>query len=211
MNMHDPIVATERGRMFVALMLICHGTGFIVNAQEKDEQRSEPQRPQVALRTVYLAEPIGRCHQITVSGELGGAGQVTLDGNTCTITQFGDLGVCTKIAFEPVEVKIRQLRLADPTGQGRRLFQLDGKLEPADAQFFLIVPRRRSQPHRLVVDLSNDHRRVVTLEPVPPPPRKPELCQKAKYRAEQADGSCSQSLMPLTLKEAGIRVVVPGW
>ena len=188
MNSHDPIVALEKGRVFLTLLLICHGVGSIVNGQEKNEQKSEPPRPTVTLRTVYLSEPIGRGHQITVSGELGGAGQVTLDSNTCTITQFGDPGICTKIFVEPVEVRLRQLRVADPTGQGRRVFQLDGKLEPADAQFFLIVPRRRSEPHRLVVDLGNDHRRVVTLEAVAPPPRKPELCKNVRYRAEQADG-----------------------
>lgn len=189
MKSDQRIVGLDRAGLFVVLLAIINGVGCTASAQEKQAAKADPQRPQVRLRTVYLQEPIGRAHQITIRGELGGAGHVTLDGNTCTLTRFGDPGVCTQIFFAPIEVKLRQLRLADPSGQGRRLFQLDGKLAPPGASFFLVVPRRRSQPHRLVVDLGNDHRRVVTLETMPEPPAgKPELCKNAKYRAAQADG-----------------------
>ena len=182
-------VSRKRVCLLAVILVIAAGAPSIASAQEKKQAaKAESGRPQIAMRTVYLQEPIGRAHQITVRGELGGAGQVTLDANTCTLSQFGDTAVCTKIFFPPIDVKLRQLRLADPTGQERRIFQLDGKLDPPDASFFLIVPRRRSQPHRLVVNLANDHRRVVTLETLPPPAAKPELCKKATYRAEQADG-----------------------
>lgn len=174
---------------WLALVLAISGVASSASAQEKADRKAGPSKPKLALQTVYLQEPIGRAHRIIVSGELGGAGQLTLDGNTCTISQFGDVVVCTEIFFPPVDIKLVQLRLADPTGQGRRLFRLEGQLDPPKASYFLVVPRRRSEPHRLVVNLANDSRRVVTLESLPPAVRrKPELCKKAEYRAEQADG-----------------------
>lgn len=146
------------------------------------------QLPSVALRTVYLSDPIGRAHVITVRGELGGEGEVVLDGNTCTVTQFGDAGICTEIAFRPIPVKLVQLRLADPTGAGRRLFQLQGELSPPDTAYYLVVPRKRSDGHRLVVNLPQVRRRVVTMESIIAPSLKPELCQNAKYQAFQGRG-----------------------
>lgn len=145
--------------------------------------------PQVDFQTAYLAAPIGRAHQIRVSVQLGGYGTLTLDPNTCTATQFGDTGVCTEISPRRVPVRAVQLRLADPTGQGRRLFRLTSEEQTLEEQYFLVVPRRRSQTHRLIVDLANDNRRVVTLEAVPPPPAgKPELCANAEYSAVASDG-----------------------
>lgn len=146
---------------------------------------------EVALRTVYLAETVGNAHRITLAGELGGKGKMTLDGNTCTITQFGDPGVCTEAFFPPIDVKFAQLRLADPTGQGRRIFRIEGKLAPKSYTYYLIVPRRRSGAHRLVVDMGDDKRRTISLEhvvKVETPVGKPELCKNAKYSAKQADG-----------------------
>jgi hypothetical protein len=171
-----------RARLITACLLvaICGLISFSGAAQA--------QRPQVDLRTVYLQDPIDRAHQIVIRGELGGEGTVRLDGNTCTITQFGDPGVCTEIAFPAIPVKIVQLRLADSTGAGRRIFELRGELKPKDAKFFLIVPRRHSGAHRLVVNLDNDRRRVVTLEGLAVASPKPELCKNAKYRAVQKDG-----------------------
>jgi hypothetical protein len=156
-------------------------------AQQEASVETNRSLPKVELQTTYLQEPIGRAHRIVVQGELGGEGRLTLDGNTCTVTQFGDPGVCTQIAFPPVDIKLVQLRLADPQGQGRRLFRLDGQLDPPGASYFLVVPRRRSEPHRLVIDLGNDRRRVVTLESRPVLPKaKPELCKVARYRARQS-------------------------
>ena len=156
--------------------------------------RAEEQHgaPRVALRTVYLANPVDRAHRITIRGELGGKGTATLDGNTCAVTQFGDTGVCTWIAFPPIDIKIKELSVADSTGQGRKIFSLTGMMESKGYRCFLIVPRRRSMSHRLVVEQEgNDRRRVITLEPVPDiaaPGVRPGLCANAKYRAEQADG-----------------------
>lgn len=166
-------------------LLVCLSSVIDLDAQEKTKKRP---LPRIALRTAYLAEPVGDAHQILIAGELGGEAKLTLDGNTCTITQFGDTGVCTKIAFPPIDVRLVQLRLADPTGAGRRLFKVEGEFDD-DIRYTLVVPRRRSQPHRLVVDMGNDRRRTITLEAVQRPAGgRPELGKNAKYRAVQADG-----------------------
>ncbi len=176
-------MATQRRPSKPALIgMMCAIVGAILTSG------ANAQGPEVALHTVYLQDPIGRAHQISFRGELGGEGEVTLDGNTCTVNQFGDPEICTEIAFQPIPVKAVQLRLADPTGAGRRIYRLSGELEPAGAEYFLIVPRRRSEPHRLVVDLGQDRRRVVTLELMTSPQSKPELCKNANYEAVQSDG-----------------------
>ena len=171
------------------MLLIVAGLYHPASAQQKDDAKASTGAPVIALQTVYLTEPVGAVHQISIRGEIGGAVRVTLDRNTCTLTQFGDRGVCTEIASKTIPVEMKRVRLPDPTGQGRRLYRLDGKLEPANARFFLVIPRRRSQPHRLVVNLNNDRRRVLTLEAIPEPARvKPELCSKATYSAKRIDG-----------------------
>ncbi len=168
--------------LFVPLSLIERGAVFA------DDEPSA--KPTVSFATVYLAETIGNAHRILISGELGGEGKVTLEGNTCTITQFGDSGICTKRLFPPIDVEIVQLRLVDPSGQGRRLFQIKGEL-PEGYKYYLVVPRRKSSAHRLVVDEGKDRRRVVTLEASSAqerPKPKPELAKDGKYKAEQANG-----------------------
>ena len=181
------VVSAARWLFVAVLAGVGVGNGLVASGQEEDDKA--PTAPQINLRTVYLSDPIGNAHQITITGQLGGAGQITLDGNTCVTSSFGDTTVCTKVLFPPTDIKLVQLRLADPSGRGRRLFLLQGELAPVGAKYHLVVPRRRSEPHRLVVDLGNDRRRVVTLErPLGAPRPKPELCREAEYRAEQADG-----------------------
>ena len=148
----------------------------------------------VALQTEYLAHPIGRARRIVIRGQLGGKGHVVLDGNTCTISQFGDPEVCSSIPVARINVTIEPLRIADPAGNGRRIFRLSGKLDPEDSTYFLIVPRRGSEPHRLVVAQRSDKqrpdkRRVVPLRAVSKQPTsKLELCMNAKYSAKQSGG-----------------------
>ena len=109
--------------------------------------------------------------------------------NTCRLNQFGDWDFCTEIATQAISVKLTRLRLADRSGRGRRKYGVSGELQPAGATYFLVIPRRRSGPHRLIVDLGDDHRQVVTMESVPASPAgKPELCSNAKCEAFQFDG-----------------------
>ncbi len=193
----DELKFTSKEEVMNRLALSCALTGGIiimasaipVSAQQTKSSSSS----NVSLRSAYLVEAVGGAHTIAVEGELGGRGQVTLDGNACTLNQFGDPGICTEAYYAPIDVKLTLLRLADPSGQGRRIFRLEGDLQPKGSAFFLVAPRRPSSIHRLVVDLGNDKRRVVTLEKFErpddnPQTAKPELCHSASYRAEQVDG-----------------------
>ena len=185
-----PIVRRE---IFAGLVMVCIGS-FVPQSRGDDPAANVPEK--VALTTAFLARPVGRAHQITIRGQLGGKGEVTLDGNTCSVNQFGDSEICTEIFFAPIEVDFVQLRLADPSGQGRRIYRLDGKLAPENYHYFLVVPHEGRGEHRLVINAGDDNRRVITLvverpsgqEPQPDPHEKSDLCKNAQYRAEQISG-----------------------
>lgn len=146
--------------------------------------------PRIHCQTAYLGVPVAGAHQVRLQGELGGAASLTRDGNICTVDAFGDPAVCTEIAFPAIDVALEPLRLADPTGAGRRLFRIRGEGLPEGTTWTLVVPRRRSEPHRLIVDEGEDRRRVLTLEARPRPEAPdtapaPELSQ-ATYTALRA-------------------------
>lgn len=148
----------------------------------------------LALGSAYLSSPLGRAHRVEIVGTLGGKARVTLDPNACTVGALGDAQACTRMAVQPVEVSLLQAKLADPLGQGRRLYLLAGDLGPKGSQWFLVAPPRDGGAYRLVVDLGGGRRRVVTLEPasyepdgggrVPVEESELELCE-ATYAAER--------------------------
>ena len=72
----------------------------------------------VALATVYLRDPIEGFHRLTLDGELGGKGRLALDPNSCSVNEFGDPGVCTKLATLGRDVTFRLVEKADPSGGG---------------------------------------------------------------------------------------------
>ncbi len=145
--------------------------------------------PRIDLSTVYLPDGVANARLITVRGELGGAGTLVLDPNTCVTNAFGDRTVCTEIAPLPIEIRMSRVNAADPSGRGRRIYRLDGKGIPADTSFALVVPRRRSEPHRLVV-VHKDRRRAITLEATTPTTDAKEAwtLTTGTFRAEQRDG-----------------------
>jgi hypothetical protein len=87
----------------------------------------------------YLTPTVAGYHGITFAGEIGGAGQLILDPNACTLDPFGDRGVCTEIALVHRPVRLVQLEIHDPTGNGRMLFQVDG--HGFDGDFRLVVTK----------------------------------------------------------------------
>lgn len=96
---------------------------------EAGDNSTPSKKPDVYLRTAYLAESVGSARQIAIAGQLG----VTLDGNTCTTNLFGDPQFFTKVLFHAIDVTIDQIRLADSGSQVRRIFRLAGELEPEGA------------------------------------------------------------------------------
>jgi putative hemolysin len=87
------------------------------------------------LESLYLDPGIrvGRRSSIhSVSLRLSGdsdaemTGTLHLDGNTCTLSDFGSKEICTLIAFPELEVDVDRLRLADPSGLARRIYRVSG-------------------------------------------------------------------------------------
>ena len=70
-------------------------------------------------------------------GEVG-QGELILDPNTCTLDSFGDGDLCTDMAPTTIPVTLHRLRLEDPWGIGRTLYELEGL--PPDTPVRLVVP-----------------------------------------------------------------------
>lgn len=97
---------------------------------------------ELQLESLYLGNPAAlvdeRLPAHGVSLSLSGAsendlrGTLALDPNTCTLDDFGDRGICTLIATQGIEVTLARRTISDPTGQGRRIFDVRGEGLPAD-------------------------------------------------------------------------------
>lgn len=78
---------------------------------------------------------------IAILGNIGdGSGiELTLDPNTCQVDEFGDRGVCTKIALTHIFTTLRRLRLADPKGYGRAIYRMESNDFPKSLVVYLVV------------------------------------------------------------------------
>jgi hypothetical protein len=164
--------------------------GSLVAAGPRDAIESEQQ---VALRSVYLVQPVGEARVISLTGRLGGKAKLTLDGNQCTLNEFGDIEASTEKFYPAIDVTLHPIGNEDPLHLGRRLFRLDGQWEPKQLQLILVAPRDSEGVYRLVVkqksDQQEDETRVITLETMNSErERAAELCEKVDYRAAQHDG-----------------------
>jgi uncharacterized protein len=97
----------------------------------------------LALESLFLSTPVrlggdDRMPAHSVSLRLSGPtdaemeGTLHLDPNTCTLNAFGDPEICTLIATFGIEVELERLRLADPSGQGRRIYGVRGEGLPPE-------------------------------------------------------------------------------
>ena len=110
-------------------------------------------RVELQLESLYLGAPATlvdeRLPAHTVSLRLSGAsesaltGTLALDPNTCTLDDFGDRGICTRIATQGVQVTLARRTITDPTGHGRRIFDVQGEGLPADLR--MVVQGRLSE------------------------------------------------------------------
>lgn len=111
----------------------------------------------VVLESLYLAESkLG--HGVTLGvprrADTAWHSVLTIDPNICQLNEFGDRTGCTKIAIRHFDVDVSRLRLADPLGLGRQIFQVTGRTVPApirlvaDAHFqrFYLVTDRELIP-----------------------------------------------------------------
>lgn len=117
---------------------------LLVPACSKQGTVEPPDGPRVELQleSLYLGNPAvlvdERLPAHSVSLSVSGAsedsleGTLALDPNTCTLNEFGDPGICTLIATQGIEVTLVRRAITDPTGQGRRIFDIRGEGVPAD-------------------------------------------------------------------------------
>lgn len=130
----------------------------------------------IALKTVYLHDVLEKAHCVMLKGELddrgGGKGKLILDPNTCSLNDFGDRANCTKMAYIVYDVTFHGVKLADPSGMERKLYEISGaKLAN---KLFLVVPTKKGKGgrFRLVSKDRSGVNRVVTLEPLRAPGKK---------------------------------------
>ncbi len=153
----------------------------------------EPDAPRhVAAQTVYLHEAIEGFHKITIEGDLGGNGTLSLDPNSCTVNPFGDIEACTLLPPSTRSVTLSKAATPDPAGRGRVLYSIDGAR--LAKPLVLVVSPDKAQPPRLVYgERGPGTPRSITLElllsSIQPPPRAAagEPCT-ARYAAQQVPG-----------------------
>jgi len=116
--------------------------------------------------TVGTGSIIGNFYRIEVSGVIegkGGKGELRLDGGDQHFNDFGDrirnsaILSTTKITFELDGQK-------DPTGRGRKVYQIKGEALPKTRPRLLLVVDEREKTLRLVVK-DDDKRSVLPLTP----------------------------------------------
>jgi pyrimidine deaminase RibD-like protein len=139
---------------------------FVSNSQADDEAEKAQLSRKIAAQSVYLHDTLEGAHQLGLNAVLtgtSGKGSLTLDPNTCSLDDFGDPQICTKIAVRSVPVELKQVKLADPTGAGRRLYEVAG--EGLENELLLVVPAKLGAMRVISQDASGA-KHVVTLEPV---------------------------------------------
>lgn len=124
----------------------------------------------VHVRSVYLApspDALGGNLQVIIKGKLGETGTIQFDKNTCSnFNQFGDWGITTLVFYTPIDVKFVKLAIVDSKGKRRKVYQLIGDKLPPDHKYYLVVPARKKDSYRLVVEDNTGAQKwgIVTLE-----------------------------------------------
>jgi hypothetical protein len=103
--------------------------------------------------------PFAGAHRITLTGKLGGDGELTLDGNECALAENGSTNGCDKAFYAPKKVKLQEVAFKD--GQPKhRLFDLVGAPQPMR----LMVPGAGGPYRLLVLNEKGETTAVLTLE-----------------------------------------------
>lgn len=112
----------------------------------------------LSLATDYLFQKVDidtsslPTHRISLSVTLddkGGKGTLGIDPNTTRFNVFGDEAGFTEIATRSRDVTLAALEREDPTGKGRRLYEIKG--EGLKGQLFLVLAGERTESDRLLV------------------------------------------------------------
>jgi hypothetical protein len=161
---------------------------------------------EIAVGTIYLTNPVGDIHKITIRGQLGGTGTILLDNNRCGLNLFGDTTICTRNPVSPIDVRITASRAKDPSDGGRRVYRVAGR-------YYLTVPATGLGNYRLAVVNEEGGVRVLSLEEqighgevthAPPPPEpEPDAKARAGARLGAAQYTAIQKGSEITLRARG--------
>jgi hypothetical protein len=155
---------SHRYTLFTLPLLACAALGL--DAQRAGGQTAAVRH--VAAQTVYLPEAIEGFHTITIQGDLGGNGSLSLDPNSCTVNAFGDIEACTLLPPSTRAVTLSKVATPDPAGRGRELYSIDGAR--LAKPLMLVVSPDKAQPPRLVYgERGPGTPRPITLDPIPAP------------------------------------------
>jgi hypothetical protein len=114
-----------------------------------------------------LTQPIGNVHVITIRGAISGKAELTLNSNSASISEYGDVQVITAKLCPAGSIGMERVELDPAWDQERRLYRLTGSRIQEGHTYYLVVPKDPGGIYRLVADIRGQSRRAVTLEIVP--------------------------------------------
>ena len=119
------------------------------------------------VRTVWMSHPLEGAHRIFLVGHLTGpkaGGNLVLDPNACGLDVFGDETICTLMAPRTMPVTFHQLKIKDPQGRGRTVYEIVPKSGQFANRLHVVVPHQLQDSWRLVSQDRSGTTRVITLE-----------------------------------------------
>lgn len=119
------------------------------------------------VRTAWMSHPLEGAHRIFLVGHLTGpmaGGNLLLDPNVCGLDLFGDETICTLMAPRAMPVTFHQLKIKDPQGRGRAVYEIVPKSGQLANRLYVIVPHQLQDSWRLVSQDRSGTTRVITLE-----------------------------------------------
>ncbi len=85
-----------------------------------------------------------------------GTGTLTIDPNNCSINEFGDPGSCTKKNYTQLKFKFAGIKLADPLGLGRTIYEIDLLNTTERDSLFLVLSKDDGDDARLVYNFNKE-------------------------------------------------------
>lgn len=121
----------------------------------------------IDFESKYLGSAVAGFHGFRIEFELDGnvpaQGTLVMDPNACGLNGFGDRTICTRIAPTHEEVAVTELRVHDPTGQRRRVFDVRQHGLKGDLR---LVTTTSIDDGWFVYQSANAVRTIVDLDPV---------------------------------------------
>ncbi len=120
------------------------------------DDKAAPKADALALGSEYQAQPVSvwgtKGYKFSLSVTLekkDGQGSLSIDPNINWFDEFGDDAGGTEVAIRTKNIILAAVNKEDPTGAGRRLYEISGA--GLTERLFLVVPGPKGGTHRLLV------------------------------------------------------------